>query len=70
MKTVEIISLLKDREENYSNISVFSKFPGIYAIFFAGELFILGKLNLVRKRETQKLIFHREKQVVLLLENL
>ena len=50
MKTEKIISLLREKEVKYSEISVFSKLPGIYAIFFIGNNFpIIG--NEIKKHQ-------------------
>lgn len=43
INTKDIILLLRERELSYSEISTFSKLPGIYAIFFTGNNFpVLG----------------------------
>lgn len=50
MDKKKVILLLKKRKLNYTEISNFSKFPGIYAIFFIGNDFsILG--NKVKKHQ-------------------
>jgi hypothetical protein len=48
--TLEIINILKEKEEDFLNIKSFSSKPGIYAIFFIGDDFpILG--NAVKKHQ-------------------